>query len=441
MKYDHLQGMFFFRVIFLNILLVVSCIGLYHIVEQLMDPGALRVAVEVLLVVSTGVGVGWLTIGNYERQFGPVLERLQKVSGSGAVEDSPDGFEEVVRRVEKRLSELEERGKYGFSALEAMREGVLLLDESGREMFRNRKWDRIMEEATGSGVQACRDQSEIPQVRNVVEKMRTLNRPVGLDASFRGRPFRIEGRPAGEGTKGYVILVNDLHEQEELDRFKRDLVANVSHELKTPLTAVKGYIETLAEDVPEESTEYIRIIQRQTDRLVRIIEDLITLNNVESREFVQKEEVDLTGIVNNVKRLFKAKAEEKELGFSVYVEPDLEPVLGDGFQLEQVLVNLVDNAIKYTDSGTVEVKVEREKGGVLITVRDSGVGIPNEDRERIFERFYVVDKSRSRRLGGTGLGLSIVKHIVQAHGGEIGMESDLGRGTTFSVKLPRASRV
>jgi two-component system phosphate regulon sensor histidine kinase PhoR len=218
---------------------------------------------------------------------------------------------------------------------------------------------------------------------------------------------------------------------------KKDFVLNVSHELRTPLTAIKGFAETLEGRLEGEDKGFASIIHRNTDRLIGIVQDLLSLAQLEEKGApMEIEKTDLRLLAANVLKLFENRAADKGVGLELKAEEGLLPLEGDPFQLEQMLVNLIDNAVKYTEKGTVAVSLTTKDRNIVIDVRDTGIGIPEEHLTHIFERFYVVDKSRSRKLGGTGLGLSIVKHIVLAHRGKISVRSRLGEGTTFTIELP-----
>jgi two-component system phosphate regulon sensor histidine kinase PhoR len=232
-------------------------------------------------------------------------------------------------------------------------------------------------------------------------------------------------------------------EMKNIQRMKKDLVLNASHELRTPLTAVKGYVETLQEGASAEQRAYLKIIERNTDRLIHVVEDLLILSRLERGEGPaegpgreDRESIRVEDVLQNVFTIFEKTAREKGISLEARQDPGLPSLTADPFQIEQMLINLVDNGIKYTEKGKVSVALGSAGDRYRIEVMDTGIGIPEEHLPLIFERFYVVDKSRSRKLGGTGLGLSIVKHIVQAHGGTISVASRLGQGTTFMIELP-----
>ena len=225
-----------------------------------------------------------------------------------------------------------------------------------------------------------------------------------------------------------------------LKAVRRDFVANVSHELKTPITSIKGFVETLRDGAmhdPEDASRFLEIIARQADRLHAIIEDMLSLSRIEQeKEDIVVSHVSLADIIKLAIECCRMKCEEKNITCEWHCGGDLEARVNPPL-LEQALVNLIDNAIKYSDDGgRIEITALRDSGHIRIDVKDWGCGVGREHLTRVFERFYRVDKARSRKLGGTGLGLAIVKHISQAHGGHVAVESTLGVGSTFTIFLP-----
>lgn len=234
--------------------------------------------------------------------------------------------------------------------------------------------------------------------------------------------------------------IRNLH---RLEQVRKDFVANVSHELRTPLTAIRGYVEALQDggkDQPEQLDRFLDIIRAHADRLNLIITDLLLLSKIESGQAPLKQEpVALAGLIDRTVGLLHHLIEKKHHTVAVNIPSDLPPILGDEERLGQVFSNLLDNAVKYTlEHGTITISALAGKKFVEVGVADTGIGIPPQDIPRIFERFYRVDKARSRELGGTGLGLAIVKHLVEGHGGTVSVESSPGKSTTFFVKLPTA---
>lgn len=241
--------------------------------------------------------------------------------------------------------------------------------------------------------------------------------------------------------------IQNLH---RLEQVRKDFVANVSHELRTPLTAVKGYVEAIQDggkDKPEELDRFLDIIKAHADRLNLIITDLLLLSKIESGQIPLKQEpVALAGLIDRTVGLLRHLIEQKKHRVVVTIPQELPPILGDEERLGQVFSNLLDNAVKYTpENGTITISAELVATNtpstmIMAGVADTGIGIPPQDIPRIFERFYRVDKARSRELGGTGLGLAIVKHLVEGHGGTVAVESSPGQGTAFFVRLPMAPR-
>jgi two-component system phosphate regulon sensor histidine kinase PhoR len=241
--------------------------------------------------------------------------------------------------------------------------------------------------------------------------------------------------------QGAVLVLHDISEIRRLERVRAEFVANVSHELKTPITAIKGFAETLLEGAlynPRSCEEFVNIIADEAERLNRLINDLLSLSRIESRELrLQLEPLELGHEIKQIADMIRPRFQKKELALSVLAPGKPVVAQADRDRLEQVLLNLLENSLMYTPSGgRVEVAVREEEGMAVVSVRDTGIGIPPDDLPRIFERFYRVDRARSRKLGGTGLGLAIVKHIVDAHGGRVWVESELGQGSTFYFTLP-----
>lgn len=235
----------------------------------------------------------------------------------------------------------------------------------------------------------------------------------------------------------YVVTFFDLTDQRRLEKIKKDFAVNVTHELKTPLAAVKGFVETLEESIDENNRPYLVIIKRNIERLIAIVDDLLTLSEIESksRDF-ENQTVAVAEIADNVIKIFEKLGREKGLEVILEKPEKLPELVADPLKLETLLVNLLDNAVKYTEKGSAVLRLGIRNGCFMIEVEDTGIGISSEHLPRIFERFYVVDKSRSRKVGGTGLGLAIVKHIVDSYNGKIEVISQVGKGTTVTILLP-----
>ena len=351
------------------------------------------------------------------------------------VRELADSFNRMNEEMQRMFSELRQQKEELNGIIHSLQEGLLVVDKQGRIIRANESFWRIVGSQPVEGKfywQAVRN----PQLAELLKRAGTEKRNFVEELSLGERVFIGSVTPLAEREE-IVFIFHDITELKNIERIKKDFVVNVSHELRTPLSAIKGYAETLHEEVAAApSQKYVEIIQRNTDRLINIVNDLLLLSSLEEKAALEQEDIDVRGLLENVVRLFDQRLKEKQLSLMMDVQENLPPIKGDLFKLEQMLVNLFDNAVKYTDRGGIAISVNTQGKRVRIRVRDTGIGIPKDDIPRVFERFYVVDKSRSRKSGGTGLGLSIVKHIVLQHGGTIGIESAPGEGTTVTVALP-----
>jgi two-component system phosphate regulon sensor histidine kinase PhoR len=385
------------------------------------------------------------------------------------------GVQQLMRRQHERLRTLQAEQKKLEAVLQSMAEGVIVIDPSGNVVLCNRAARelfglRVDQEWQGKPIQAFSRHPLLNELLREVANRRAGDPPVTREMQIETKEERhlavsaIQICEDGVTVSGYVLVFYDLTQIRRLESVRADFVANVSHELRTPLTAIKGYAETLLNGALKDSINaqrFLQIIDRHSERLSRLIDDLLTLSNLElGKTELLHEEVVVAELVNEVFEVVKEKAKRGSVTLTYACPPDLPVLTGDNDRLQQVLVNLVDNAIKYTPSGgtvTVAVATVRSsesksqipnpKSQILqgpnewleISVTDTGCGIPEEDLPRLTQRFYRVDKARSRELGGTGLGLAIVKHIVQAHNGFLQIESQLKQGTTVRIFLPLGS--
>ncbi|MGE0641738.1 MAG: ATP-binding protein [Thermoanaerobaculia bacterium] len=327
-----------------------------------------------------------------------------------------------------------------------MTEGVLVTDAEGHVQLANAAYGDLFDVAPGAAAADVLDLAREPEVGLLIG--RTLagegeQRAEIERATPRRRTLAVVASPLAAG-KGAVVVARDITETERLHRMRRDFVANVSHELKTPLAAIRGYAETLTDGAAAEAETALRFSRRILDqcrRLGALLEDLLTLSRLESTEAPPVgDPVDLRELASEAVELLTPTAEAKQV--TLVIEEGPSPTVpGDADGILRLISNLVDNAIKYNrPEGTVRLRLAAEGANAVLTVEDSGIGIPSSSLPRIFERFYRVDKGRSREEGGTGLGLAIVKHVAQSHGGKVEVESRIGEGTRFRVQLPLAGR-
>jgi two-component system phosphate regulon sensor histidine kinase PhoR len=352
-----------------------------------------------------------------------------------AVDAALKARSEAVRAERERL----------MAVLDGMIEGVLVVGRDGRvdlanarlrdlfecwgELAGRRALEVIRRADVDEALQRAAGESEPVIVEVVLADERVLQ--------LHAHRFPEKGEP-----QGVVAVFHDVSEIRRLEGHRRDFVANVSHELRTPLTAIRGFAETLADDAlpPEQRKRFVEVIARNAERLSALIEDLLELSRIEGGKYpLALEPVDPAALAATLLRDMRPRLDSRQLASSVSGGGAF--ALADRRALEQVLQNLLDNAAKYTEpGGRIDVRALRDGARVRIEVADTGIGIPERDRARVFERFYRVDKARSRDLGGTGLGLAIVKHLAQAMDGEVFLASREGEGTTFTVVLPAAPR-
>jgi len=345
-----------------------------------------------------------------------------------------DAFNRMSAEVSRLFKETARRSEESRVILSSIREGLVVVDADARIAHANDALWRIL----GCDPAPGRPYWEVVRSPKFAEGLRAV-KATGAGAAeeiaLGDRTFLCGFNPLPENAATVALFV-DITERKRLEEIKRELAVNISHEFKTPLTAIRGFAEALEEE-PVLNREYVAIIRRNAERLARITDDLLLLARLEQpAKALDLGPVDLRELAESTGRLFQALLARKNLVFAIEAAPDLPRVQGDRFMLEQVFVNLLENAARYTERGGITVRLRRDASRAVVVVVDTGIGIAAEHLPRIFERFYVVDKSRSRETGGTGLGLSIVKNIVLQHGGAIDIRSEPGAGTTVTVSLP-----
>lgn len=347
-----------------------------------------------------------------------------------------ESFNRMTSEIQRLFDDISLRHNEIKTIISSIQSGLAALDASGKVTFFNDSFSEIVHRQPIDGRfywEILHEPVFIDFVKKTAESR--TGSTVEIPKLRDGRPFLCSSTFIEENRE-IILLFSDISEMKALQKLKKDFVVNVSHELRTPLTAIKGFIETLQDEPDAEKRRYIDIVARHTDRLIAIVNDLLNLAEIEDRPVLQIEEVDLQALVKDTIHLFEKKIAEKGLNIEVDISEQARTLDADPFRLQQVFINLIDNAVKYTDQGIISISAQKTDREIRIEIRDTGIGIAKEHLPRLFERFYVVDKSRSRQLGGTGLGLSIARHIVLLHNGRIHVESAPGVGTTFIIELP-----
>lgn len=433
------------------VVLAVFLAGVARLEAQLVFFAALAVG-AVLLVGLAGV----LWIGaRHARRLGEIETAAGRV-GAGdrrarALEQPSDevgrlgrAFNDMAAELHARLGALERERDERERILAHMSDGVALIDHDGRFVHANQRFAELQgSPLPPAGLTPVTEYVRVPELHELLRSARELGQTVEIEARLwsphRGL-LRATATPIGPRAREAILLVlHDLTEVEQLNRIRQDFVANVSHELRTPLTSLRGYAETLLDGGLEDEVHregFVRTIRDQAARLSALVEDLLSLSELERPGASLKADAfDLRSTIEDQVKTLQPRA--RTIGLELALEPGAPvPVVADRVRIEQVIANLLDNALKYTEEGRVHVRLGREGSAIWCEVEDTGPGIPAADQPRVFERFYRVDRTRSREKGGTGLGLSIVKHVVALHGGTISVKSRPDDGSTFRFEIP-----
>ena len=351
----------------------------------------------------------------------------------------------MAQDLEDKIKEIRQQNQELSAIFNSMIEGIIVVDKTSRIVSVNPAIEKIFgilnADAQGKTfLEAVRNNEISEIINNVLTQGKSLSVEVTLVLPGH-RIFEVNAVPIFENdsVNGCLVVIHDITEIRRLETIRRDFVANVSHELKTPLTSIKGFVETLLEgalDDKENNRNFLKIIQNHAERLNSLVNDLLSLSYLESKNIsLEINDVNLSRVADEVILGFGSQLRKKRIEVVNGLAPDIL-VKADEERIKQVFTNLIDNALKFNrEKGAIKIYSEEFNGKIRVIVEDSGIGIPEKDIPRIFERFYRVDKARSRELGGTGLGLSIVKHIVELHGGMVGVESSEGSGSRFFFTL------
>ena len=404
-----------------------------------------NIAVIVLSLIILSLFVSYVLSRNISKPISKLRDAAQKTAsgemnvqvflkGKGELKQLADSFNSMTERLSQLFDDLNAQKEQLMCILQSMEEGLVTLNHTGKIIFCNDRFKTIINNSSPEG-QFYWEFIRISEFKDIFARSKKEHKTQIEEIVLDEKVFLCSANYL-EKRNEIVMTFHEITTEKNLEKLKKDFVVNVSHELRTPLTTIKGYLETI-EGLDETQEKYLDTAKRNTDRLISIVKDLLLISEIESDEFkIRKQNVDIEALLLRIIKIFKPAVEKKKLNIEIDLEKNMPEVKGDPFKLEQVFINLIDNAVKYTEKGSIRICAQKQKSNIDISLKDTGIGIPEKDLPRIFERFYVVDKSRSKTVGGTGLGLSIVKHIIHLHEGTIKVESKPGQGTAFHISLP-----
>lgn len=415
-------------------------------INALIGALKLKIAGIALSVILASLLLAFLIARSFTKPIKMLQSASQKISegdfgvkillkNRDELKELADTFNHMTMQITKLFKELSREREELTLIISSIQEGLVVIDKESRIILANESFKEMIQDKEVEGKyywQALRS----PEIAELVRKVREQKSGVVKEISCYGRIYlcSFDYNPQGEET---IIMFFDITDMRKFEEITKEFTVNVSHEFKTPLAAIKGFVETIEEEEDIKNREYLEIIKRNTNRLINITNDLLLLSKIESKEeALNFKSVDAIKLIENIIKIFQPRLKEKDLYLKIEADRTIPKVFGDSFLLEQAFINLIDNAINYTEKGGLIIRLSKDNKKVKIEFEDTGIGIPEEHISRIFSRFYVVNKSRSRQMGGTGLGLSIVKHIILQHNGKIEVKSKPGEGTILTIILP-----
>jgi two-component system phosphate regulon sensor histidine kinase PhoR len=433
---------------FNNKLLGVSRLSIYmddfdELISSLRD----RILQIVFVVVIISLIIALIFAGNISRPINDlVLVSKAVANGDFNVKANArtndelkllaDSFNNMIEKIRNLFQQTKRQSEELKNIISSIQEGLVVIDNEGKILLTNQSFNNIVNNDLSIDKfywEIIRDVN----ISKLVKKLQSSDKNHNAEIHIKDDYFICSANHIND-RKEFVLIFYNISHLKKLENIKKEFVVNVSHELKTPLTVIKGYIETIEEDIDEKNGKYIRIIKNHTERLINIVHDLLTVSKLEDANIqLDITEFKLKPFFENLSDTFEQRLKNKNLYLNINLSDENTIVNADEFKLEQLFINLIENAIKYSEKGGITITAKAENSDLRFEVIDTGIGIPESDIRRVFERFYTVDKSRSRNSAGTGLGLSIAKHIVNLHKGKISVESKYGAGSKFMITIPK----
>jgi two-component system phosphate regulon sensor histidine kinase PhoR len=389
-----------------------------------------------------------------ERISNGQFDKFININSKDEVGKLASSINNMASKLNETIISLQDKNVKLEAIMSSVVNGIIAIDGSEKVLFINSVAESILDikerDVVGKHLlQVVRNNSIDNYLNTILREKKYFDTEITL-GGYSEKTLKFYANPIKQtdksDIKGIIITIQDITELRKLEKMRTEFVANVSHELKTPLTSIKGFVETLKMSDMEnqqDNMRFLNIIEDEADRLYRLINDILSLSELEQKKAkIKKESINIEKSVIEVLSMLKGQSKEKNIETSMSIQEGLKSLIGDSDKIKQMLINLIENAIKYTpENGKVVVEAynlldEDGRENIVITVADNGIGIPKQHIPRLFERFYRVDKARSRKVGGTGLGLAIVKHVVILFNGKIEVNSEVGKGTEFKITIP-----
>ncbi|MFR8869558.1 HAMP domain-containing sensor histidine kinase [Paraclostridium sordellii] len=398
-----------------------------------------------------------INLRNYLKEFIAVSKKISNkefhskinISAKGELGQLVDNFNYMIDTIDTTIQEVEYKNLQLKSIVKSISHGILAIDINGNVLLINKEAKNIIKASYVDPIEGkninnvIKDDKILNEISRFIgskkTKMKQINNDEEIVYNIKLDPIYLQS--SKNVIIGSIINIENVTERVRLENMRSDFVANVTHELKTPLTSISGFVETLRinENIDHKTRDrFLGIIENESDRLKRLIDDILLLSFIENKDTISYEKIDISNLFKEIYELTINYAKSKNIELRYKIENEDIVINSNRDYIKQIFLNLIDNAIKYTpDGGFVETSVYQNDENIFINIKDNGIGISKEDTSRVFERFYRVDKARSRDVGGTGLGLAIVKHIVKSLNGTIDIKSELNVGTEFIVSIPK----